>query len=89
VNRQWIVAIQHHIAAPVADSDNEQLDLEIVGLFPLSENLQYPLLGILVLNRRSLRAFGLGDHVLHRYPPLKMLTASSTQKANCLETIYS
>src|SRR5437588_12564760 len=70
VNRQRIVAIQHHIPAPVTHSYNEQLDLEIGGRLPLSENLQYPLLGILVLRRRSLRTFEPADHVLHRYSPL-------------------
>src|SRR5229473_5595431 len=69
VNRQWIVAIQHHISAPVTHSYYEQLDLEIGGRLPLSENFQYPLLGILVLRRRSLRTFEPADHVLHRYPP--------------------
>src|SRR6266851_7765944 len=54
----------------ITHSYDEQLDLEIVGRLPLSENLQYPLLGILVLHRRPLRTFGPADHVLHRYPPL-------------------
>src|SRR6266481_7423517 len=70
VNRQRIVAIQHHIPTPVTHSYNEQLDLEIGGRLPLSENLQYPLLGILVLRRRSLRTFEPADHVFHRYSPL-------------------
>src|SRR5215216_5902883 len=48
VNRQRIVAIQHHVPTPVTHAYNEQLNLEIVGRLPLSENLQYPLLGILV-----------------------------------------
>src|SRR5712691_6793782 len=70
VNCQRIVAVQQHIPTPVTHSYDEQLDLEIVGRLPLSENLQYPLLGILVLHRRPLRTFGPTDHVLHRYPPL-------------------
>src|SRR5215204_1972740 len=70
VNRQRIVAVQQHIPPPVTHSYNEQLDLEIGWRLPLSENLQYPLLGILVLHRRSLRTFGPAEHVLHRDSPL-------------------
>src|SRR4051812_31697839 len=51
VNRQRIVAIQHHVPTPVTHSDNEQLDLETGGRLPLSENLQYTLLRILVFYR--------------------------------------
>src|SRR5216684_9163163 len=69
VNRQRIVAIQHHIPAPVTHSYYEQLDLEIGGRLPLSENFEYPLLGILILHRRSLRTFGPGEHVFHWYSP--------------------
>src|SRR5436853_74554 len=39
VNRQRIVAVQHHIPTPVTHSYNEQLDLEIGGCLPLSERL--------------------------------------------------
>src|SRR5207302_11079012 len=67
VNRQRIVAVQHHIPAPVAHSYNEELDLEIGGRLPFSENLQNPLLCILVLDRRALRTFGPSKHVLHRF----------------------
>ena len=49
----------------------ERLDLEICGRLPFSEYLKYPLLGILVLHRRALRAFEPDDHVLHWHvPPL-------------------
>ena len=44
MNGQRIVAIQHHIPAPVTPSDNEQLDLEISRRLPLRENFQNPLL---------------------------------------------
>src|SRR5437660_4616135 len=67
VHRQRIVAIQHHISAPVTHPDHEQLDLEIGGRLPLRENLQNPLLGILVFDGRALRTFGPGEHVFHRY----------------------
>src|SRR5205823_10001875 len=57
VNCDWIVAIDQHMPAPLAHAHHEQLDLEIGRRLPLSEYLQYPLLGILVLRRRSLRTF--------------------------------
>src|SRR6266481_1727537 len=69
VNGQRIVAVHQHVPTPLAHSHNEQLDLEIGGRLPLSENLQYPLLRILVLRRRSLRTFEPADHVLHWHPP--------------------
>src|SRR5205085_12312180 len=50
VNRQRIVAIQHHVATPVAHSNHEQLDLEIGGRLPLRENLQNPFLGVLIFD---------------------------------------
>src|SRR3989304_3741588 len=57
VNGQRIIAVHQHMPTPLTYTHNEQLDLEIVGRLPLSENLQYPLLGVLVLHRRSLRTF--------------------------------
>jgi hypothetical protein len=45
---QRLIAIHQHIPTPIAHPHHEQLDLEIGGRLPLSENLQYPLLGILV-----------------------------------------
>src|SRR5713101_68164 len=77
VNGQRIVAVHQQVPTPLAHSHNEQLDLEIGGRLPLSENLQYPLLGILVLRRRSLRTFEPTDHVLHRYSPLSIELMSS------------
>src|SRR3990170_6155517 len=70
VNRHWIIAVHQHMPTQLAHSHNEQLDLESGRRLPLSENLQYPLLGILVLRRRSLRTFEPADHVLHGYSPL-------------------
>lgn len=55
--RPRIVAVHQQVPTPLAHSHNKQLDLEIGGRLPLSENLQYPLLDILVLRRRSLRTF--------------------------------
>src|SRR3990172_9880392 len=69
VNRQRIVAVHQHVPTPLADSHYEQLDLESGRRIPLTEHLEYPLLGILVLRRRTLRAFEPADHVLHRRPP--------------------
>src|SRR4051794_20776881 len=50
VNRRGIITIQHHIAAPVAHSNDKQLDLEISWSLPLGKNLQNPLLCVLVFN---------------------------------------
>src|SRR3984893_7092827 len=67
VNRHWIVAVHQHMPTPLAHSHHEELDLEIGGRLPLSENLQYPFLGILILRRRSLRTLEPANHVFHRY----------------------
>src|SRR5881296_3816072 len=64
VNGRRIIAVHQHMPTPLAHAHHEQLDLEISGCLPLSENLQDPLLGILVLRRRSLRTFEPADHVL-------------------------
>src|SRR6266576_4713946 len=69
VNGQRIIAVHQHIPTPIAYPHHEQLDLEIVGGFPLSENLQYSLLGILVFHWRSLRTFEPADHIFHCYSP--------------------
>src|SRR5947207_10210489 len=57
VNGRRILAVHQHVPTPLAHSHHEQLDLEIGGRLPLSENLQYPLLGILIFQRGSLRTF--------------------------------
>src|SRR5712691_5881354 len=69
VNGRRIVAVHQHMPTPLAHSYDEHLDFEIGGRLPLTEHLKYPLLGILVLRRRTLRAFEPADHVLHRHPP--------------------
>jgi hypothetical protein len=51
MNGGRIIAIQHHVATPVAHSDHEQLYFEIGWSLPLSENLQNALLGILIFDR--------------------------------------
>ena len=66
---QRIVAVHQHVSTPLAHSHYEQLDLEACGRLPLTEHLKYPLLGILVLRRRTLGAFEPADHVLHRHAP--------------------
>lgn len=53
VNGQRIVAVHQHVPTPFAHSHYEQLDLEAGGRLPLTEHLKYPLLGILVLRRRT------------------------------------
>src|SRR6266581_3284295 len=65
VNGHRIVAIYEHMPTPLADSYHEEVDLEIGGRLPLTENLKDSLLGILVLDWRTLRAFAPADHVLH------------------------
>src|SRR5881397_1092489 len=92
VNGRRIIAVHQHMPTPLAHSHHEQLDLEIGGRLPLSENLQYPLLGILVLRRRSLRTFEPADHVLHRYSPLLCLCHRNGSRLNgqlvCLFWMY-
>src|SRR5437773_223239 len=79
VNGRRIIAVHQHMPTPLAHAHHEQLDLEISGCLPLSENLQDPLLSILVLRRRSLRTFEPADHVLHRYSPFIELMSSERQ----------
>src|SRR5712692_11477074 len=69
VNGHRIVALYQHMATPLADSYHEEFDREIRGRLPLTEYLQDSLLGILVLDGRTLRAFEPADHVLHWHPP--------------------
>src|SRR2546426_9517144 len=54
---------------PLAHTHYEELDLEVGWRLPLTKHLKDSFLGILVLHRRTLRAFEPADHVLHRYPP--------------------
>src|SRR4029450_7688953 len=84
VNGRRIIAVHQHMPTHPAHPHHEQLDLEIGGRLPLSENLQYPLLGILVFRRRSLRTFEPADHVLHRYSPLFELMSSERIRLNGL-----
>jgi hypothetical protein len=65
VDRQRIVAVHQQIPAPVAYPYYEELDLKIGWGLPLSKHLKDSLLSILVLRRRTLRAFVSADHVFH------------------------
>jgi hypothetical protein len=56
------------MAAPLADSNDEKVDLETGGRFSLAEHFQDSLLGILVLDGRTLRTFEPADHVFHWHP---------------------
>src|SRR5437660_6699101 len=69
VNRQRIIAVHQHMPTPLAHSHYEELDLEVGWRLPLTKHIKDSLLGILVLHRRTLRAFEPADHVLHRHPP--------------------
>jgi hypothetical protein len=65
VNRQGIVAFHQQMASPVADTNDEKLDLEIGWGFPVTKYFKNSLLGILVLHRRTLRTFEPADHGFH------------------------
>src|SRR5438477_10170558 len=65
VNGHQIVAFHQHVPAPLADTDHKEVDLEIGWRLPLTEHLEYSLLGILVLRGRTSRAFDPADYVLH------------------------
>src|SRR6266571_1223961 len=65
VNRQRIVAVHQQMPTPLAHTHYEELDLKIGWRLPLTKHLKDSLLGILVLRRRTLRAFEPADHVLH------------------------
>src|SRR5665213_1976309 len=58
VNGHQVIAFHQHVSTPLADADHEEVDLEIGGRLPLAEYLEDSLLGILVLDGRTLRAFG-------------------------------
>ena len=68
VNGHRIVALYEHMPTPLADSYHEEVDLEIGGRLPLTEHLKDSLLGILVLDGRTLRAFEPAEHVLNGIP---------------------
>src|SRR5579872_7151232 len=65
-----VVAIRQHVSAPVADPADEHLDLEIGRRLPAAEHVEDPLLGILIVGRRALRALVPADHPLHRILPM-------------------
>ena len=79
VNGHEIVALEQHVAAPFANSYHEEFDLEIGGRLPLTEHLEDSLLRILVLEGRTLRAFGPADHVFHRILLVALLSNLVTQ----------
>jgi hypothetical protein len=65
VNRQRIVAVHQHMPTPLADTDYEELDLEIGWRRPLTKHFKDSLLDILVLYWRTLRALEPADYVFH------------------------
>jgi len=69
VDGHRIVALYQHMPTPLADSYHEEFDLEISGRLPLTEYLEDSLLGILVLDGRTLRALKPAKYVLHSHPP--------------------
>src|SRR5258708_20711992 len=72
VNGHRVVTFHQHVPTPLADSDHEELDLEIGGRLPLTEYLKDSLLGILVFDGRTLRTLEPADHVLHWNSPVKL-----------------
>jgi len=68
VNGHEIVTFHQHMAAPLANSNDEKVDLETGGRFPLAEYLKDSFLGILLLHGRTLRAFEPANHVFHWHP---------------------
>src|ERR1017187_1716010 len=50
---------------PLSNTHHEKLDLEIGWRLPLAKHLEDSLLGILILYRRTLRAFEPADYVFH------------------------
>src|SRR3989442_4317978 len=65
VNHQRIVAVHQQMPAPLAHTHYEELDLKIGWRLPLAKHIKDSLLSILVLRRRTLRAFEPADHVFH------------------------
>src|ERR1700692_1919072 len=65
VNRQRIVAFHQHMPTPLAHTNYEKLDLEIGWRLPLAKHLEDSLLRVLILHRRTLRAFEPADYVFH------------------------
>src|SRR5712692_2489715 len=65
VNHQRIVAVHQQMPTPLAHTHYEELDLKIGWRLPLTKHLKDSLLRILVLRRRTLRAFEPADHVFH------------------------
>src|SRR5579871_6342651 len=61
-----VVAVEEHVAAPVANADVEGFDLEAGGGLPGAEDFEDALLCILVLDGGALGAFSPGEHVFHR-----------------------
>ena len=67
VNRQWIVAFHQHMPTPLAHTNYEKLDLEIGWRLPLAKHLEDSLLSVLILYRRTLRAFKPADYAFHAF----------------------
>src|SRR5262249_23254938 len=77
-----IIAFHQHMPAPLADSDHKEVDLEIARRLPLPEDFKDSFLGILVFNRRTLRAFEPADYELHEH----LHRLSSNHRTNsCLD----
>jgi hypothetical protein len=58
-----VVAVEEHVAAPVADADVEGFDFEAGGGLPWAEDFEDAFLRVLVFEGRTLGALGSGEHV--------------------------
>src|SRR5579885_1656587 len=80
VNHHRIVAFHQHVPAPFADPDHEKIDFETARGFPLTEDFKDSLLGVLVLDRRTLRALEPADYIFHLSSPP---ASASLTSPNC------
>ena len=69
VHFDGIVAIGQHVAAPIADPDDEHLYGEVRRPLPFAKDVKNALLSPLIFDRRPLRAFIPSDHIFHGITP--------------------
>ena len=60
-----IVGFQDGVPAQLADADEELVEGDGIGYFPILEDVQDPLLGGFVVGSGAAGALPLGQHVLH------------------------
>ena len=65
VNGERIVAFDEHVASPLADPDDKELDFEVRRRLPIAKDLKDAFLGVFVLDRRALWALEPADYIFH------------------------